>query len=314
MKIAQSEIRNNAIRFAKEWQDASSERAEAQSFWTELFGVFGIHRRSVASFEEKVKNLDGAYNRIDVFYAGVMLGEHKSKGQDLTKAQSQAFDYIQDLTRNGRESEVPQYIVLSDFERIVVFDLDSDDPSTPAADFLTEKLHENTKHLAFLTGQISRPIDPEDPINIEAVEVLGQLHDALEAGGYTGHALERFLVRILFMLFADDTGIFDPDWFKTIVAESRSDGFGLGALLNQIFEILDTHKDKRPSLPEELADLPFVNGKLFDEHLPAVNFNQATRAALLKACEFNWSRISPAVFGSLFQSIMAGEEGARKRR
>ena len=104
MKIAQAEIRNNAIRFAHEWKDEESERAEAQSFWTELFAVFGIHRRSVASFEAQVKNLDGAYNRIDVFYRGVMLGEHKSAGQDLTKAQSQAFQYVQDLTRNGRES------------------------------------------------------------------------------------------------------------------------------------------------------------------------------------------------------------------
>lgn len=315
MKIAQAEIRNNAIRFAHDWKHEKSERAEAQTFWTELFAVFGIHRRSVASFEEKVKNLDGAYSRIDVFYSGVMIGEHKSQGQDLTKAQSQAFEYVQDLTRNGRGSEVPQYIVLSDFRRIVVFDLDRADPATPVADFLTEKLHENTRHLAFLAGQISRPIDPEDPINIKAVKVLGDLHDALEADGFTGHALERFLVRILFMLFADDTGIFEQDAFKLIVKESRSDGFGLGAIIEQFFQILDTPKDKRPqSTPDEFKDLPYVNGQLFSEHLPVVNFNAQTRDALLRACDFNWSRISPAVFGSLFQSIMASDDGKKKRR
>ncbi len=315
MKISQSEIRNNAIRFAHDWKDAQSERADAQSFWTELFAVYGIHRRSVASFEEKVKNLDGAYNRIDVFYSGVMLGEHKSRGQDLTKAQSQAFDYIQDLTRTQRQSEIPQYIVLSDFHRIVVFDLDSADPATPVADFLTEKLHDNTRHLAFLTGQITRPIDPEDPINIEAVEILGRLHDALESGGYTGHPLERFLVRILFMLFADDTGIFVQDDFKNIVKESRADGFGLGAIIEQLFQILDTPIPDRPSsTPDEFKDLRYVNGQLFSEQLPVVNFNESTRQALLDACNFYWARISPAVFGSLFQSIMAGEEGARKRR
>jgi type I restriction-modification system DNA methylase subunit len=316
MRLTQGEIRSNAIRFAADWKDAANEQAEAQSFWTDLFAVYGIKRRSVASFEEKVRNLKGAYSRIDVFYAGVMLGEHKSRGEDLTKAQSQAFDYVQSLTREGRHSEVPQYIVLSDFETIVVFDLDAKDPSGPVARFPTAKLHENTRQLGFLAGQTTRPIDPEDPINIDAVEILGRLHDTLEEAGYTGHALERFLVRILFCLFADDTGILEPDAFKAIVKESREDGFGLGALLNQVFEVLDTPKNdpQRKGLPEEFANLPYVNGQLFAERLPAVNFSPATRAALLEACDFNWSRISPAVFGSLFQSIMAGEEGARKRR
>lgn len=125
MRLTQGEIRSNAIRFAAEWKDAANEQAEAQSFWTELFAVYGIKRRSVASFEEKVRNLKGASSRIDVFCAGVMLGEHKSRGEDLTKAQSQAFDYVQSLTREGRHSEVPQFIVLSDFETIVVFDLEA---------------------------------------------------------------------------------------------------------------------------------------------------------------------------------------------
>lgn len=163
MRLTQGEIRSNAIRFAKEWEDAANERAEAQSFWTDLFGVYGIKRRSVASFEEKVRNLEGHYSRIDVFYAGVMLGEHKSRGEDLTRAQSQAFDYVQSLTRAERHSEIPQFIVLSDFETIVVFDLDSDDPAEPVARFPTAKLHENTRHLGFLAGQTTRPIDPEDP-------------------------------------------------------------------------------------------------------------------------------------------------------
>lgn len=120
MRLSLTEIRANAMKFAAEWADVASERAEAQSFWTELFAVFGIKRRSVAAFEEKVRNLKGAYDRIDVFYAGVMIGEHKSRGQDLSKAASQAFDYVQSLQRGGRESEIPRYIVVSDLE--------SDDP------------------------------------------------------------------------------------------------------------------------------------------------------------------------------------------
>lgn len=315
MRLSLSEIRANAMKFAAEWADVSSERAEAQSFWTELFAVFGIKRRSVASFEEKVKNLKGKYDRIDVFYSGVMLGEHKSKGADLSKAASQAFDYVQSLTREGRGGETPQFIVISDFDTIVVYDLDSNDPAEPVATFKTKKLHENIKHLGFLSGYTSKPVDPEDPINIEAVEKLGKLHDALEKGGYAGHPLERFLVRVLFCLFADDTEIFPDEDFKSLVKSSRTDGSDLGALLARFFKVLDQPKKGRnPKMPEELRELPYVNGELFREDLGFAEFDGPMRDALIECCEFNWSRISPAVFGSLFQSIMAGDEGRKKRR
>lgn len=315
MRLSLAEIRANAMRFAADWADVASERAEAQTFWNELFAVFGVKRRSVASFEEKVRNLEEKYDRIDVFYAGVMLGEHKSLGEDLSAAASQAFDYVQSLTRAGRDSEMPQFIVVSDFARIVVYDLEGEDPTRPIADFPTAKLHENIKHLAFLSGYSTKPVDPEDPINIEAVEVLGALHDSLERGGYRGHKLERFLVRILFCLFADDTQIFEADAFKTLVNNTRSDGTDLGPMLARLFDVLNTPKGERPgNLPEELRELPWVNGELFAEDLGFADFDCSMRRALVQCCTFNWSRISPAVFGSLFQSIMAGEEGRRRRR
>jgi hypothetical protein len=315
MRLSISEIRANAMKFSVEWADVASERAEAQTFWTELFAVFGIKRRSVATFEEKVRNLKGKYDRIDVFYAGVMLGEHKSRGEDLSKAASEAFDYVQLLTREERHGEIPNFIVVSDFNWIVVYDLEAGDPSQPTAKFRTAKLHENIKHLGFLSGYTTKPVDPEDPINIEAVEVLGTLHDALEAGGYTGHKLERFLVRVLFCLFADDTAIFENEEFKGLVRGSRTNGSDLGLQLARFFKVLDQEEPQRPArLPEELRDLPYVNGELFHEDLGFAEFDGAMRAALLQCCEFNWSRISPAVFGSLFQSIMAGEAGARRRR
>lgn len=315
MRLSLSEIRSRAIAFAHDWKDASSERAEAQTFWQAFFNVFGINRRSVASFEEKVRNLGGSFDRIDVFYTGVMLAEHKSLGQDLSKAASQAFDYVQSLTREGRGDEVPKYIVVSDFARFVVYDLESEDPATPIAKFPTAKLHENIRMFGFLWGQDTKPVDPEDPINVKAVEILGELHDALEHGGYRGHQLERFLVRVLFCLFAEDTGILEPDTFRQIVDQSRWDGSDLGPALARLFRVLDTKIDDRPAnLPEDLKALPYVNGELFSERLDFADFTGPMRAALLKCCNFNWSRISPAVFGSLFQSVMAGEEGQRQRR
>lgn len=315
MRLTLSEIRANATAFAAEWRDAASERADAQSFWTELFAVFGIKRRAVASFEEKVRNLGQGYDRIDVFWAGKMIGEHKSRGEDLGKAASQAFNYVQLLTSEGRQDELPRHVVVSDFARIVIFDLDSENPATPVAEVPTAKLHENIRHFGFLSGYNSKPLDPEDPINTRAVEVLGELHDALERGGYRGHQLERFLVRVLFCLFADDTGIFEADAFKILVENTRSDGSDLGPALARLFKILDTpQKERHQNLADELKALPFVNGELFREDLGFAEFNRPMRAALLKACNFDWARISPAVFGSLFQSVMAGDEGKKKRR
>ncbi|MEZ6234442.1 MAG: type IIL restriction-modification enzyme MmeI [Phycisphaerales bacterium] len=145
--------------------------------------------------------------------------------------------------------------------------------------------------------------------------MLGRLHDALEKGGYSGHNLERFLVRVLFCLFADDTAIFSNDEFKQLVKSSRTDGSDLGALLARFFKVLDQPVPDRPAgLLEDLRSLPYVNGELFAENLGFADFDPAMRQALIDCCEFNWSRISPAVFGSLFQSIMAGEAEARKRR
>lgn len=315
MRLSLTEIRANAIAFSAEWRDATSERAEAQSFWNDFFKVFGIPRRSVASFEEKIRNARARYDRIDIFYAGVMLGEHKSAGEDLSKAASQAFDYVQSLTREGRADELPRFIIVSDFARIVLYDLDSDDAAAPIADFSTKKLHENIRHFGFLSGYATKPVDPEDPINIKAVEILGGLHDALEKGGYRGHELERFLVRILFCLFADDTGIFDPDTFKSLIQNTRADAGDLGPALARLFKVLDTPKENRSkALPDELAALPYVNGLLFKEDLNFADFNKPMRDALLKCCDFRWATISPAVFGSLFQSIMSTDEGKRKRR
>lgn len=315
MQLSLSEIRSNAMAFAREWKDVESERAEAQTFWNELFGVFGIRRRSVASFEEKVRNIKGRYNRIDVFYGGVMLGEHKSRGEDLSKAASQAFDYVQALTRESRTDEIPRYIVVSDFARIAIHDLEATDDAQRTVDVPIVKLHEHIRHFGFLSGYAAKPVNPEDPINIRAVEILGHLHDKLQGAGYTGHKLEQFLVRVLFCLFADDTHIFEADTFKIMVRNTRSDGSDLGPLLARLFEVLDTEKVERSnSLPEELKELPYVNGDLFAEKLRFADFGADMRQALMNCCEFNWSRISPAVFGSLFQSIMAGEEGKKKRR
>ncbi|MCF6356992.1 MAG: hypothetical protein L3J54_04220 [Draconibacterium sp.] len=135
---------------------------------------------------------------------------------------------------------------------------------------------------------------------------MGKLHDQLKEFGYEGHPLEVYLVRLLFVLFADDTGIFEKDIFKEFIEQkTNEDGSDLGALIAQFFQVLNTMPEKRlKNLDEHLNQFPYVNGGLFKEMLPIAAFNSKMRAILIEASALDWGKISPAIFGSLFQSVM----------
>lgn len=291
MPISWNEIRHNAVAFAREWAGAAREDADAKTFWDDFFQVFGIKRRTVASFEEPVKKLSGQWGYIDLFWKGVLLAEHKSRGKQLDKAHAQAMDYIQALKSEGRDDEIPRYINVSDFARIALHDLEEGTSEV----IPLQELHRHVDRFAFIPGYKQHKLEPEDPVNIAAVELLGELHDALESGGYTGHNLERFLVRVLFCLFAEDTGLFERDAFTGFIENhTRADGSDLGPQLARLFEVLNTPQNcRQKNLLEELADLPYVNGDLFDERLPFADMNRDMRIRLLACCRFDWSRISP---------------------
>jgi hypothetical protein len=313
--ISWNEIRQNAIRFSREWAEARSEAGEKQTFWNEFFEVFGMRRRAVASFEEPVRQISGKYGHIDLFWKGKLLVEHKSRGQDLGRAESQAFEYIQDLLREGRNDDVPQYVIVSDFARIALHDLEPDDQKplplfaghrVDSMEFPLAELHQNIHAFAFIAGYQQHRFEDHDPINLKAVQMMDDLHDALEAGGYPAHDLERFLVRILFCLFAQDTGIFERESFRLYVEDrTKPDGSDLGPHLARLFTLLNTPKERRQkNLDEALTSFQYVNGELFAEALEFADFTRDMRNSLLACTHFDWSKISPAVFGSLFQGVM----------
>ena len=302
MALSWNEIKKRAIEFSKEWEDEAREEAEAKSFWDGFFNVFGISRRRVATFEEPVKKLGDKQGFIDLFWKGQIIVEHKSRGRDLDKAYTQALDYFHDL----KESELPKYVLVSDFEKFKLYDLEEN----KQYDFTLSELHKNIELFGFIAGYRKKTFKEEDPVNIKAAELMGKLHDMLFDTGFKGHALEIFLVRILFCLFADDTGIFEKGIFLDIIDQKTNvDGSDVGTKIAEIFQVLNTSEDDRySSLDEDLTKLPYVNGKLYDESLRFPSFNSDMRAALLEACQFDWSKISPAVFGSLFQSVMDQEQ------
>ncbi len=299
MPLSWNEIRNRAHEFSKRWEDETSEDAEAKPFWTEFFNVFGIDRKRVASFEEPVKKLGDKQGYIDLFWKGVLLVEHKSRGKNLDKAYTQALDYFPGI----KERDLPKYVLVSDFAHFRLYDLEEDIET----EFKLADLHKRIKHFAFIAGYRTQTIAPQNPVNIKAAERMGRLHDALKAGGYIGHPLEVLLVRLLFCLFAEDTGIFQPaSAFRMWIEErTAADGSNLGSQLAQLFQVLNTPETKRSrNLDEQIAAFPYVNGKLFEEMLPIADFDAAMREALLDCCALDWSSISPAIFGALFQSIM----------
>lgn len=320
LKLLWNETRDRAIRFSREWSEARHEERDKQTFWNEFFDIFGIPRKSVAVFEHAVGRARGAYGFLDLFWPGVLLVEHKSAGASFAKAESQAFAYLRDLASEGRHDEMPRYVILCDFVRFALYDLEPDDQKNLPLfedgrpfcllEFPLRDLHRHIREFAFMRGEKTVRSNPEDPANLKATQLLADLHDALEATGYQGHALERYLVRLLFCLFAEDTGIFDaPGLFTALIERTREDGADLGPLLSQLWDVLNTDAPQRQrNLDEDLAAFPYVNGGLFAEPLPFCTFNQDLRNALLACTRFHWARISPAVFGSLFQGIMDTRE------
>ncbi|ODS91480.1 MAG: methylase [Comamonas sp. SCN 65-56] len=305
MPLSWNEIKSRALAFSRTWEDAANEDSEAKPFWIAFFEIFGITDKRVATFELNVKKHGGGQGFVDLFWPGMLLVEQKSRGRSLDAAFDQALGYFPGIL----ERDLPQIIIVCDFVRFRVHQL----ASGKTTEFALADLHKHVRLFGFIAGYRMQEITAQNPVNIHAAERMGRLHDALKASGYGGHALEVLLVRLLFCLFADDTGIFQPAQALRLWVEERTapDGSDLGPRLAQLFQVLNTPEHLRSKhLDEQLAAFPYVNGRLFEEPLPLADFDADMRTALLDACALDWSAISPAIFGSLFQSIM----DARARR
>jgi hypothetical protein len=303
--LSKAAIRERAVQFGKRWEGVKSEAAEKQTFWNELLSVFGIDRRQVAAFEELAKRAStGNIGWIDLLYPGQMAVEHKSAGEDLDKALGQLFDYLPAL----HKAEFPWLLVVSDFERFAWRNLDTG----KSGEFALVELPHNLEVFWWMAGHGASPFtfEDEEEANLVATGHMAELYDELLASGYDEHALREWLTRILFCLFADNTDVWDRAGFHTYVARyTHTDGHDLGPMLAQLFEVLDTPPERRArTLDEDLAAFTYINGDLFANRLPMPSCNESVRNALLEACRFDWSIISPSIFGSMFQNVMQPAE------
>jgi len=301
LRLSWPEIRANAAHFSEEWKGKGYEKGQTQSFYDEFFAIFGVPRKQVAVYEQRVKALDTARTGgfIDLFWPGTLIVEQKSSGRDLTRAMSQALDYYAWLP----ETQRPRYMMVCDFQRFELVDLETRrEWRFPLAD-----LKRHVEAFGFILGVQPRIFRNQSPVNRKASELMGRLHEALAADGYTGHNLERLLVRLLFILFADDTGIFErKDQFLTFLEQRTCpDGRDLGRWLGELFQVLDTPPGQRQrGLDADLAEFPYINGDLFRERIDMPAFDNAMRDMLLDASIFDWGEVSPAIFGSLFESVI----------
>ena len=220
MALSWNEIKDRALNFSKEWADTSNEEADAKPFLVEFFNVFGISSKRVSTFEHRVKKLDDKDGYIDLLWKGTILIEMKSRGKNLDKAYQQAKDYLHGL----KQHELPKYILISDFENFRLYDIEED----KIVEFKLNNLIHNVQHFGYILGYQKKVYKEQDPANIKAAELMGKLHDRLEEIGYTGHPLEVYLVRILFLLFAEDTTIFNKQQFQDYLEQrTNEDGSDL---------------------------------------------------------------------------------------
>ena len=300
-----NDIRASANRFVNEWRGETRERAEKDSFWNDFFGVFGVSRRRVAVFEQLAQRLStGRIGFMDCFWPGHLAVEHKSLGENLDEAMNKLLhDYLPGVT----DAELPRLAVVCDFAKFKVHDLETG----TRIDFPLADLPLHLERFGFIAGYDRQVGDvDEEEVNLRATALLAALHDALKDSGYTGHELRIFLVRLLFVLFADDTGVWERGLFHDYISlKTSEDGRDLGSALNFLFQVLDTPRQRRSTaLDDDLMAFTYVNGGLFQERLGAPACDRAMRNGLLAACKFNWSKISPAIFGSLFQNVMEPAE------
>ena len=293
--------RHAATAFADKWKSYTDEKQHARGFWSDFFrALCGVDDEEIAGieYEKRVKStISGNQEYIDVYWKNVALIEHKSAGENLDKAELQARGYWLSLPPGYR----PKTIIISDFLNFRLIDV----ALNRTHDFPLSKLPENIHRFeAIISGNRTRISEEEITVDQVAAKLMANLYLELEDHGFEGHETSIFLIRILFLLFGDDTGMWAKNTFLKLVMGTKEDGSDVGSKLNSLFEVLNTPTEKRPKgLGDELKPFPYVNGGIFSEKISVIDFNKKMRVALVDVANYDWTTINPTIFGSLFQLI-----------
>ncbi len=307
-RLTLAEVKKRLSAFARTFKNAENEQREASIFWTRFYECYGIRAEEATIYEQQVKKISGGTGRIDSFIPGLLIVEHKSKGKSLDAAYEQASDYFLALPSQER----PKFIITSDFAHIRLYDLAKKEQH----ECTLQQLPAKASWFKFLLGDAEVEITEETPINRNAAYQISKIHEALLRAKFKGRDLEVFMTRLLFCMFADDTGVFgENNLLRKLIENTREDGADLGAKLTELFDVFDqAESDRQTTLDEALAVFPYVNGALFRERTRIPTFDSDLRQLLIDCVRLDWSDISPAIFGAMFQGVLEEHEPDSKRQ